>query len=95
MMSERRIAGIRARKTIYNLVENNPGLHLKDISRRTNMPKSTVKYHIEQLCKQNLLDVKNSFVMVEQLLIISYQKKIDFIIKKLKFQTTIFSLKML
>lgn len=47
------------RRYIYNFVLNNPGLHLREIVRKTKIPYSTLKYHFRYLKKRGLVvDVK-------------------------------------
>ena len=46
---------IKIRREIYEFISQNPGLHLRDISRRMNIPFSTLKYHLSSLEKRNIV----------------------------------------
>jgi len=49
----------KARKEIYNYVLEHPGLHLGELSRKMDIPKSTMNYHLNHLKKQELLIKKS------------------------------------
>ena len=55
MISENNILKLGTRKRIYNFILEYPGLHLREISRRTNIPFSGLKYHLDFLEKQGLV----------------------------------------
>lgn len=42
-------------KLIFNFISNNPGSHLRKISRSIGMPLSTLRYHLDYLEKQEIL----------------------------------------
>jgi DNA-binding MarR family transcriptional regulator len=46
---------LKKRMQIYTIIENNPGLSLMDLSRKTNIPKSTMAYHIRIFEKRGLI----------------------------------------
>lgn len=46
---------LETRKTIYNYISKNPGLHLNELSRKLNIPVSTVNYHINYLKKLDII----------------------------------------
>jgi DNA-binding MarR family transcriptional regulator len=58
-MDSQSILMLEKRRKIYNFILKNPGLHLMEISRRMNIPKSTLTYHIHYLKKQGLIYEKN------------------------------------
>jgi len=49
----------KARKEIYNYILEHPGLHLGELSRKMDIPKSTMNYHLNHLKKRERL-VKKS-----------------------------------
>ena len=51
---------IETRQEIYNFISNHPGLHLREISRKLNIPVSTLAYHLRYLKKKELIVVKNN-----------------------------------
>jgi len=59
MISRENILKLEKRKVIYNYVQNNQGMHIREISRRTNIPRATVRHHIKYLLKQDLIIEKN------------------------------------
>jgi len=48
-------AGAEARREIYNYILKYPGLHLSELSRKMNIPKSTINYHLNHLKKQEYI----------------------------------------
>jgi DNA-binding transcriptional ArsR family regulator len=60
MISNQNILELKIRKKIYNLILQHPGLHERKISRRMNIPKTTLKYHLNFLKKRDLLTVKQT-----------------------------------
>jgi predicted transcriptional regulator len=48
------------RRKIYIKISKYPGLHLRELSRILNMPKSTLVYHINYLLKRNIISVEKS-----------------------------------
>lgn len=59
MISGKNILGLKARRRIYTYILNNPDLHLREISRRMNMPKTTLKHHLKYLEKQDLITISS------------------------------------
>ncbi len=49
------ILGVDTRKTIYEAIVNEPGLHLRGLSRRLKMKVSLVEYHVRELLKNGLI----------------------------------------
>ena len=46
------------RRTLYNLILKHPGLHIRGIQRRVNMPYTSLKYHLDYLVKHDLIVLK-------------------------------------
>lgn len=55
MISKEKILQFDTRKKIYNFIKNNPGLHIREVQRKTKIPLSTLSYHFNYLEKQNLI----------------------------------------
>jgi len=49
---------IEARKRVYDIIFENPGLHLREIQKRLNIPLGTVEYHLKYLEDNELVIVK-------------------------------------
>jgi len=58
MKKTKKALKLDSRRKIYSFISKNPGLHLREISRRTNIPKSTINYHINYLEKLGLITEK-------------------------------------
>jgi predicted transcriptional regulator len=52
------ILSLASRKRIYAFVEENSGSHLREISRRCDLPLGTALYHLDRLETQGLLAVR-------------------------------------
>lgn len=59
-MTGNKLFTLRKRMHIYKIIDNNPGLHLMDLSRKTNIPKSTMTYHIRIFEKRGLIKKNGS-----------------------------------
>jgi predicted transcriptional regulator len=46
---------LEKRRVIFNHIQNNPGLHLRKISRSLKIPKTTLEYHIRYLINKQLV----------------------------------------
>ena len=46
---------LQNRKNIYECVRNNPGLHFREIQRRTDLPIGVLEYHLNYLVQRELL----------------------------------------
>jgi len=55
MISREDILKFKTRKNIYNFILKYPGLHLRELSRKTNIPFSGLRYHLHFLKKQGLI----------------------------------------
>jgi len=49
------ILQLETRKEIYSFILKNPGMHLSKISRELNMPRSTLRYHLNFMKKNELI----------------------------------------
>jgi len=43
------------RKRIFDLIENSPGIHFREISRRLEIPMGVVEYHINYMLKRDMI----------------------------------------
>jgi len=43
------------RHEIYNIVRKNPGLHLRELQRITNMPLASLEYHLNYMSRRNVI----------------------------------------
>ncbi len=43
------------RRKIYSLIKSNPGIHLRELQRVSNLPLSTVNYHTEYLRRRKII----------------------------------------
>ncbi|MEM0342749.1 MAG: winged helix-turn-helix transcriptional regulator [Thermoplasmata archaeon] len=46
------------RKRIYEIVRENPGMHFRELQRRTGMPTGVLSYHLDYLVQRGLLTVE-------------------------------------
>jgi len=58
MINKKNILKFEQRQKIFNFIEKNPGLHLREISRRLNIPFTTLLYHINYLKKLGTISEK-------------------------------------
>ncbi|MEK6926351.1 MAG: winged helix-turn-helix transcriptional regulator [Nanoarchaeota archaeon] len=49
------IIALDNRRKVYELVRENPGLHFREIERKSKIPYGTLKYHLNFLVKKDLL----------------------------------------
>jgi len=59
MISQKNILKMGLRQEIYNYIRNNPGVHQRDLSKISNIPKSTLIHHLRYLEKQELIVTTN------------------------------------
>lgn len=52
-MSER--PELETRKKVYELISESPGVHLREIERKTGLPLGVVRYHVERLQREELI----------------------------------------
>lgn len=57
-MGEHQIIENKAQNQIYNYVLEYPGLHIRELSRKLEIPMSTLKYHLRNLEKQELIHIE-------------------------------------
>ncbi|MEJ2271622.1 MAG: winged helix-turn-helix transcriptional regulator, partial [Candidatus Bathyarchaeota archaeon] len=43
------------RGEIYEFIKKNPGLHLRELQRRLNLPLTSLEYHIDYMVRKNVL----------------------------------------
>ena len=55
---KKNILQLERRRQFYNKIKKHPGLHLMELKKRINIPRSTLKYHINFLEKYDLIIVK-------------------------------------
>lgn len=48
---------LESRKRIYECIRNSPGVHFREIQRRTSMPIGVLEYHLNYLVERGLLSV--------------------------------------
>lgn len=49
------VLNLKARREIYDFILKNPGLHIREISRQMNIPKTTLTYHLKYLIKEEIV----------------------------------------
>lgn len=59
MISKDDLLKLETRREIYNFVLDHPGLHMREIARKLNIPTSTLVYHLRYLEKKGLIVSKN------------------------------------
>jgi DNA-binding transcriptional ArsR family regulator len=55
MVNKKEILNFETRRKIFSYIKNNPGLHLRELSRKLDVPYSTIKYHLNILEKNDLI----------------------------------------
>jgi len=58
MMKKSDILKLKSRKEIYDFIKKNPGLKVRELSRKLDIPKTTLLYHIRYLEKIELVNEK-------------------------------------
>ena len=61
MLSKEDILKLETRRKIYNSILKHPGLHFREIKRRTNIPLGSLQYHINSLNKYELIITKTDY----------------------------------
>jgi DNA-binding transcriptional ArsR family regulator len=59
MINEGNILELETRKKIFNFISEYPGIHIREISRKTNIAFSTLRHHLNYLEKHDLAVRKN------------------------------------
>ena len=57
MISRKNILELELRKKIHDFIRKNPGLHMRELSRRLNIPKTTLLHHLKFMRKQELITI--------------------------------------
>ena len=55
MINKKDILDLETKNKIYNFISKYPGLHLRELSRQLDIPKTTMDYHLSYLQKQGLI----------------------------------------
>ena len=58
MISKDNILKLEIRQEIYSFIDKNPGLHVREISRKMNVPLGTVRHHLNYLKKLDVIEEK-------------------------------------
>lgn len=58
MISVKNILQLEVRKNIFNFLNKNPGIHLRELSRQMKIPKTTLKHHLKYLSNQGIITSK-------------------------------------
>jgi DNA-binding transcriptional ArsR family regulator len=59
MKSNKDILALDTRKKIYDIILKNPGLHLRELGRKTEIPLATLRYHLNFLTKKGIIITKS------------------------------------
>jgi len=60
MITKKNILDLEARRKIYAFIQENPGLNVNKLSRRIEIPKTTLLHHLRFLEKQELIELKHN-----------------------------------
>lgn len=55
MKAKEKVLENEHRRIIYNFVKENPGLHMRELQRRLDIPLSTLEYHLDYLERKDIL----------------------------------------
>ena len=58
MISNENILELELRRAIYRFILDNPGLHQRELSRRINIPKTTLLHHLRVMEKKGLINLE-------------------------------------
>jgi len=58
LVSKKNILKLKKRRKIYEFVDKNPGLNVREISRKLNIPITSLSYHLKYLKKLDLIEEK-------------------------------------
>ena len=59
MVEKDNILKLKTRKELYEFIKDNPGLNLRDISRKKEIPVSTLNYHLFHMEKLEIIEIKS------------------------------------
>ena len=57
-MNHNDLLELKSRRFIYNCIQKHPCLHVRELERVTNIPFTTLRYHLRYLQKKELVNVK-------------------------------------
>ena len=60
MITKNDVLNLKTRRKIYYLIHEHPGLHLREISRKTNISFGGLRYHLDFLLKKELIVTKSN-----------------------------------
>ncbi len=55
MISKERLLHLKTRRDVYNTILENPGIHQRELKRKTKLPMGALIYHIHRLIKNNII----------------------------------------
>ena len=58
-MNGEKLLDLEIRRNIYNHISNYPGMHIRELSRKMDVPKTTLLYHLNHLKTKGLIVEKN------------------------------------
>jgi len=59
MISKNNVLNLETRQKIFKMISKNPGLNFREISRRSNIPITTLNYHLRVLKKSEIITIKS------------------------------------
>ena len=59
MLSEKNVFKLKKRREIYDFIDKNPGLNIREISRKLNIPFTSLSYHLKYLKRLSLIREKH------------------------------------
>lgn len=59
MLSQKNVLDLKSRRCLYQFISENPGLNLRELSRRTNIPTTTLVHHLKHLRKNSLITISS------------------------------------
>jgi DNA-binding transcriptional ArsR family regulator len=59
-MVRKELIDLERKRTIYNFILKNPGLHERELVRRLNIPKTTLRHHLHYLKKNELITSRDA-----------------------------------
>jgi predicted transcriptional regulator len=59
MKTKEKVLENEHRRAIYNFIQENPGLHMREIQRQLEIPLSTLEYHLDYLEKKDIISLED------------------------------------
>jgi len=59
MRKKEQLLSYKTRREIYAFIDINPGLNLRELSRKMNIPRSTIRYHLKHFKKHGIIEIKS------------------------------------